>query len=133
MRKKILNPEERQKEFYSGEKLTWGSDFPFNTLNTPPRITIGVAWHWYEPMKSVATGTAYVVRLGDSEAPIKIDGYSLHPNSDMSAVILNIKDPYLPYHHIKSLDELPEFIKTAPPEILAKIQSAFDKDGGQKI
>jgi len=117
MQEKFLTQEEHRSKFGSGEKLTFDTKFPFTELTASPQ-TIFTARHW-DIHVAGAIGTAYICRMGDITNPLKFDVCSFRP-SEEGVKIINIKTDY---HHVRSVDDIPQFIKDQAPDwVIAKIE-----------
>lgn len=123
MQKKFLNKEEFEKTYKQGEKLSFQSKSPFSAITDPKKKIIFFATHYNKLGRFVisgTTGTAYACCVGDSDVPIKFYAYSLKIDADGSGPIIDIEKPILGYHHVKQIEDIPNFIKDQMPVSLWK-------------
>ena len=111
-REKHLNATEFKKTYKAREELVLFETSPFSEITDPRGIKFW-ATHWNQiaAIGDTTTGTAYAICVRNPLEPIKIYGYYLSIDANHSGTIVDIKDPYLEYHHIKNIDDIPTFLK----------------------
>ncbi len=111
-REKHFDETEFKKTYKTGEELVIFVTSPFSEITDPRGIKFW-ATHWNQiaAIGDITTGTAYAICERNLLEPIKIYGYYLSIDANHSGTIVEIKDPYLKYHHIKNIDEIPSFLK----------------------